>query len=50
MAQHPDQADRALAYTSISKHLERVGDHVVKVSELVSHMVHGDDVRHAQPK
>ena len=33
MADHPDQADRALCLTNISKHLERVGDHAVNIAK-----------------
>jgi phosphate transport system protein len=46
MSAHPDQADRALCLTNISKHLERVGDHAVNLAEMVIFIVDGDDVRH----
>ena len=46
MAAHPDQASRALALTSISKHLERVADHAVNLGEMVIFLVEGEDVRH----
>lgn len=46
MAQHSDQVDRALALTSISKHLERVADHAVNLGEYVVFLVEGTDVRH----
>lgn len=47
MVNHPDQVDRALAFTSISRHLERVGDHAVNLSQMVVLLVDGRDVRHA---
>jgi phosphate transport system protein len=43
---HPDQTDRALALTNISKHLERIGDHAVNLAEMVFFIVDGTDVRH----
>ena len=43
---HPDQADRALALTNISKHLERIADHAVNLAEMVVFLVEGRDVRH----
>lgn len=46
MADHPDQADRALAFTSISRYLERIGDHIVNLGQLIVLMVEGRDVRH----
>ena len=46
MKNHPDQADRALAVTSISKYIERVGDHSVNLATLILLMVKGKDLRH----
>lgn len=46
MAQHPDQADRALAFTSISRHLERIADHAVNLGQMTVLLVEGRDVRH----
>lgn len=46
MGAHPDQASRALALTSISKHLERIADHAVNLGEMVIFLVEGEDVRH----
>ncbi len=48
MSAHPSQAERALALTSISRHLERVADHAVNVGEMVVFLVEGRDVRHAK--
>lgn len=47
MHAHPSQADRALALTSISRHLERIADHAVNVGQMVVFLVEGRDVRHA---
>lgn len=47
MAHHPDQVDRALSFTSMSRHLERVGDHAVNLGQMVVLLVEGRDVRHA---
>jgi phosphate transport system protein len=46
MAEHPDQVDRALAYTSISRQLERIADHTVNLAQMVVLVVEGRDVRH----
>ena len=46
MGKHPDQIERALALTSISKHLERVADHAVNLGEMVVFLVEGEDIRH----
>ncbi len=43
---HPDQFERALAYASICRHLERVGDHVVNIAERVVYIVEGEEIRH----
>lgn len=46
MSAYPDQVTRALALTSISKHLERIADHAVNLGEMVVFYVKGEDVRH----
>ena len=48
MTAHPDQVDRVLGMTSISKYLERVGDHAVNLGEMVVFLVEGRDLRHAK--
>jgi phosphate transport system protein len=47
MTAHPSQVERALALTSISRHLERIADHAVNLGEMVVLLVDGRDVRHA---
>jgi phosphate transport system protein len=42
----PDQVESALACTSVSRHLERIGDHAKNVAELVLFLVEGKVVRH----
>jgi phosphate transport system protein len=46
MSKHPSQVERALAMTSISRHLERIADHAVNVGQMVVFLVEGRDVRH----
>lgn len=46
MRAHPDQVDRALSLTSMSKHLERVADHACNLGEMVVFLVEGEDMRH----
>jgi len=48
MSAHPDQVDRALSLTSMSKHLERVADHACNLGEMVVFLVEGEDVRHSK--
>jgi phosphate transport system protein len=43
---YPDQIERALAISSICKHLERIGDHAVNIGEHAVFLVEGHDVRH----
>jgi len=46
MAAHPDQANRALAVTSMSKYIERIADHACNLAEMVVFLVEGHDMRH----
>jgi phosphate transport system protein len=46
MVDHPDQVARALAWASVGRHLERIGDHVINLARLVVLQVEGRDVRH----
>ncbi len=47
---HHDQLERALAYTSISRYLERVADHAVNIAEMVVFLVEGKVLRHQAPE
>lgn len=46
MAAYPDQVDRALSLTSMSKYLERIADHACNLGEFVVFLVEGRDMRH----
>jgi phosphate transport system protein len=46
MAAHSDQVDRVLLTTSMSRCLERIGDHATNLAEMVVYLVDGRDVRH----
>lgn len=46
MAAYPDQVDRGVSLTSMSKYLERVADHACNLAEMVVFLVEGRDVRH----
>lgn len=50
--EHPDRGDHArlLAISSISRYLERVGDHATNIAEMVIYYVRGRDVRHHQER
>jgi phosphate transport system protein len=46
---HADQLERAIAYTSIARYLERVADHAVNIAEMVVFLAEGKVIRHAPP-
>jgi phosphate transport system protein len=47
VARHaPDQLERAVAYTSVARHLERIADHACAIAEMVVFVVEGDWIRH----
>ena len=46
MMEDPRNIRRASSMLFVAKHLERLGDHVTNVAEMVVYMVRGTDVRH----
>jgi phosphate transport system protein len=46
---HPSQLDRALAWSSVSRHLERISDHACNIAEMVVFLAEGQVVRHGGP-
>ena len=45
MMEDPRNTRRASSMLFVAKHLERLGDHVTNVAEMVVYMVRGTDVR-----
>jgi phosphate transport system protein len=45
-AETAQEVGRALAISSVSRYLERVGDHATNIAEMVIYFVRGRDVRH----
>jgi phosphate transport system protein len=45
---HPDQVDRLILLLSVSRNLERIGDHTTNIAEDVLYMVRGEIVRHSK--
>lgn len=43
---HPDQLERVLAWSSVSRHLERISDHACNIAEMVVFLAEGQVVRH----
>jgi phosphate transport system protein len=46
--QHPEDADRLIMLLSVSRNLERIGDHTTNIAEDVLYMVRGEIVRHTR--
>ena len=46
--QHPEEADRLIMLLSVSRNLERIGDHTTNIAEDVLYMVRGEIVRHTR--
>jgi len=50
MAEDSHQITAGLIASNIAKNLERIGDHIVNVAEMVVYMVNGRDIRHMGKK
>jgi phosphate transport system protein len=50
MLEDPREITNGLASASVTKNLERMGDHAVNIAEMVIYMIEGYDVRHVAPK
>jgi len=50
MIEDPRQITEGLTASNIAKNLERIGDHIVSLAEMVVYMVKGIDVRHVGRK
>lgn len=46
--EHPADAERLILLLSVSRNLERIGDHTTNIAEDVLYMVRGDIVRHTK--
>jgi len=47
---HPDQLERVLAWSSVSRHFERIADHACNIAEMVVFLAEGRILRHGGPK
>ena len=48
MKERPETIDRAVQTISVSRHLERIGDHATNIAEDIVYMVEGEIIRHSQ--
>jgi phosphate transport system protein len=47
---HPDQLDRTLAWSSVSRNLERISDHACNIAEMAVFLAEGQLLRHGGPR
>jgi phosphate transport system protein len=48
MKERPETIERASQTMSVSRHLERIGDHATNIAEDIVYMVEGEIIRHSQ--
>jgi phosphate transport system protein len=48
MTRDPSSVARGLATVIFAKHIERMGDHVTNIAEMIIYLALGQDVRHAK--
>ena len=47
MQSRPETVERAVQAISVSRHLERIGDHATNIAEDIVYMVEGEIIRHS---
>ena len=50
VSRDPDGVVRGMALSSVSRYLERIGDHATNIAEMVIFFVRGRDIRHHSPR
>jgi len=48
MKEKPETIERAVQTMSVSRHLERIGDHATNIAEDIVYMVNGEVIRHSR--
>jgi phosphate transport system protein len=48
MRQHPEEVERLMLLLSVSRNLERIGDHSTNIAEDILYMIRGEIVRHSK--
>ena len=48
LKEHPDDVERLIILLSVSRNLERIGDHSTNIAEDILYMIDGEIVRHSK--